>query len=85
MTQFGSTQKEEIDDDIIRAKKVRDKAATLAGMNVQLQIHEQRFHDLYEKLRSMEAYCKTLELRMEAFQKQRVAELQARVGHGPTT
>ena len=85
MTQFGSTKKEEVDDDIIRAKKVRDRAATHAGMNIQLQIHEKRFHDVFEKMASLEAYCRTLEQRMQDFQKQRGIELKARVGHGPTS
>lgn len=85
-TTFGSTTKEELPDEgMVIAKKTRDKTATMAGVSITLQIHEQRFKDLYDKLRNMENYCRTLEKRMEDFQKQRGIELQARVNGGPTS
>ena len=85
-TTFGSTTKEELPDEgMVIAKQVRDKTATVAGLSVELQIQKQQIKELHEKLAHMNSYCQSLQLQFDDFKKQRVIELQAKVGHGPTS
>lgn len=85
-TTFGSTTKEELPDEgMVIASAVANKTATMSGVSAELQIQKQQIKELHEKLAHMNAYCQSLQLQFDDFKKQRVIELQAQVGHGPTS
>lgn len=85
-TTFGSTTKEELPDEgMVIATKVRNKTATITGVSVELQIQKQQIKELHDKLAHMNAYCQSLQGQFDDFKKQRIIELQAQVGHGPTS
>ena len=85
MSTFGSTQEEELPDEgMIIAKRTARNAATMTGMNIELQLQKQRIEDLYKKLESLHGMYNTLLNRYNTLEAQRAVELSRMYGNGPT-
>lgn len=86
---FGSTKRETPAEKAERdameeATKVKHAAATMAGMNAELQVQKQQIKHLSERLDAAVGLVQTLQGRFDQFQAQRVKELNLKVGGGPT-
>lgn len=83
--QFGSTKREEeLPEHVKEAKRVRDKAANMAGMNVELQLQSQRMLHLIERLNVLEGRVATHELQIKQMKDLHAQQLAALLGGGPT-
>ena len=85
MTTFGSSQEEtDVPDEGMKiAAKVRRETATIDGISVKLQIHEQQMAQLQKEIESLKGLYSTLMNMYATLQAQRAQELQGR-GTGPT-
>lgn len=83
---FGSTQEEELpDENMVIAKQVKRKTATLAGLSAELQVQKQQIAQLNTELSSLKNLYNTVINMYQTLQNQRAVELNARLGGGPTS
>lgn len=81
---IGSTDNSDpIPRDLIEGN-VRQKAATVAGLQIELQVVKQQLEGCHEQMRRVIGLYQNLQADFNAFKRQRAIELNAMVNGGPT-
>ena len=82
---FGSTKDEDpIPKEEFEKLMVRKERATVHGVQQELEIVKQQLENCHEQMRVLVGLYGTLQQQFEAFNRQRVQELNVRVNGGPT-